>query len=546
MRRLISVFAGVVAAAAVLAVVIYEDFIQTSAFQSAYRAQILTRLSAVRADLEAELNSRLTLVHGLSAFAKSYPEFSEEDFHIFAKELMDRYHGIRSLQLAPRAVVTYIHPLKGNEAAKGHDLLADPARREAAERAIAEHKFVIAGPVKLRQGGEALIGRHPIYLPTADGAPGGESFWGFSIILIDLNPLLEAGGIIGNSDGIQYALRGKDGLGASGAVFFGSQAVFDADPVKLDISLPNGSWQLAGTPENGWTKSWPGRKWLWGGEGSLAVVVGLLIYFVVRRTGELRDEIAYHNQTEKALYEAKREAEIANKTKSEFLAAISHDLRTPLNAVMGFAEMMRKHVFGPLGDRHYEEYAKDIHDSGRLLVSLINDILDLSKIEAGKCELDEENLVVAPFIRNSVKMVTPLAETRKIQLSADIEPDLPMLRGDEKALTRAINNLLSNAVKFTPADGRIAVSAKSNGSGSICIAVADTGIGMSERGILKALKPFEQVNTAHSKSNEGAGLGLYLCQRFMELHGGALEIESEVDKGTTVTLRFPPERTVAL
>lgn len=546
MRRLISILAGVVAAAAVLAVIIYEDFIQTSAFQSAYRAQVLTRLSAVRADLEAELNSRLTLVHGLSAFAKSYPEFSEEDFHIFATELMDRYHGIRSLQLAPRAVVTYIHPLKGNEAAKGHDLLADPARREAAERAIAEHKFVIAGPVKLRQGGEALIGRHPIYFPAANGAPGGESFWGFSIILIDLDPLLEAGGIIGNSDGMRYALRGRDGLGASGAVFFGSQAVFDADPVKLDISLPNGSWQLAGMPENGWTKSWPGRKWLWGGEGSLAVVVGLLIYFVVRRTGELRDEIAYHNQTEKALYEAKREAEIANKTKSEFLAAISHDLRTPLNAVMGFAEMMRKHVFGPLGDRHYEEYAKDIHDSGRLLVSLINDILDLSKIEAGKYEPDEENLVVAPFIRNSVKMITPLAETRKIRLSTDIEPDLPMLRGDKKALTRAINNLLSNAVKFTPADGRIAVSAKNNGSGSICIAVTDTGIGMSERGVLKALKPFEQVNTAHSKSNEGAGLGLYLCQRFMELHGGALEIESEVDKGTTVTLRFPPERTVAL
>ncbi|OHC75811.1 MAG: hypothetical protein A3G18_12700 [Rhodospirillales bacterium RIFCSPLOWO2_12_FULL_58_28] len=545
MRHSVPIFAGFVAAIAVLVAVVYEDFSQTSAFKLAHRVQVLTQLSTVRAKLEAALNSRLTLVHGLAAFAKVYPTFSEDDFYIFATDLMVNHQDIRSLQLAPRAVVTYIHPLKGNEAAKGHDLLADPARREAAERAIAERKFVIAGPVKLKQGGEALIGRNPIYVPAGNGAPGEERFWGFSIILIDLDPLLKAGGVIDGSGKMRYALRGKDGLGASGAVFFGDQAVFDADSVKLDISLPHGSWQLAGLPNGGWTKTWPGRKWFWGGGGGVAVVVGLLVYLVMRRTDELRAEIADHEQTEIALQKAKKEAEFANNAKSAFLAAMSHDLRTPLNAIIGFSEIMQTHVFGPLGDRHYEEYAKDIYDSGRLLVRLINSVLDLSKIEAGKYELVEEDLIVASLIHASSKIAAPLAEAKKIRISTNIEHNLPMFRGDETTLVRVINNLLSNAIKFTPAGGEITVSARSNGNGSIYIAVSDTGIGMSGQDILKALKPFEQINSAYSKHHEGTGLGLSLCQKLVELHGGRLDIKSEVNNGTTVTLFFPPERTVA-
>jgi signal transduction histidine kinase len=257
---------------------------------------------------------------------------------------------------------------------------------------------------------------------------------------------------------------------------------------------------------------------------------------------ELEDRV---EERTRELSESVKEAEHANRAKSEFLASMSHDLRTPLNAIMGFAQVMEVKTFGPLGDPHYEEYAKDIHDSGNLLVSLIDDILDISKIESGKYELDEKTLDVSLLVQSSVKMISTLAEARKLHLATDMEPNLPMLRGDKRAITQVLNNLLSNAVKFTPADGKATISAKVDGDGSINVLVADTGEGMSESDITKVLNPFEQADSVHAKRHEGTGLGLYLCQKFIELYDGDIMLRSKVGKGTTVTLRFPPERTVA-
>ena len=256
-------------------------------------------------------------------------------------------------------------------------------------------------------------------------------------------------------------------------------------------------------------------------------------------------DITESKRAEEELLLAKKEAEHANQAKSEFLASMSHDLRTPLNAIMGFAEIMEAKIFGPLGDPHYEEYAKDIHDGGSLLVSLIDDILDISKIEAGKYELDEETLDVSLLIQSSVKMISTQAEAGKLHLATDMEPNPPMLRGDKRAITQILNNLLSNAVKFTPVDGKVTVSAKLDGNGSINVLVADTGEGMSSHDIAKALNPFEQADSVHARRHEGTGLGLYLCQKLIRLHDGDIMLQSKAGKGTTVTMRFPPERTVA-
>jgi signal transduction histidine kinase len=242
--------------------------------------------------------------------------------------------------------------------------------------------------------------------------------------------------------------------------------------------------------------------------------------------------------------EAKAEAEKANQIKSNFLASMSHDLRTPLNAILGFSEMMRERSFGPLGDPHYEEYANDIHDSGRLLLSLINDILDLSKIEAVKYDLVQETLDISSLIQLSFRQLKNMAEASNQTLSADVPANMPALRGDERALVKVFNNLLSNAIKFTPDGGKIDVTAKVNEAGEIVLGVTDTGIGMSENDIDKALKPFEQANPTYSRRHEGTGLGLHLCVNIMELFGGTLAIESKVDHGTTVTVFFPPGRTI--
>ena len=258
----------------------------------------------------------------------------------------------------------------------------------------------------------------------------------------------------------------------------------------------------------------------------------------------VKEDITERKEAEKAILEAKDEADKANKAKSEFLANMSHDLRTPLNAIIGFSQMMEGKAFGPLGNPHYEEYAKDIHKSGDLLVNLIDDILDLSKIEAGKYEMDEEALDVTSFIRSSATMIEPNAQKMGVTINVDLPSDLPMLNGSRRALVQILNNLLSNAVKFTPADGKVSVSAKIDETGSMLISVADTGIGIPDEKIAKVLNPFEQADSAHAKLHEGTGLGLHLCQNLIKLHGGDLKLQSKVGKGTMVTVKFPPERTV--
>lgn len=240
---------------------------------------------------------------------------------------------------------------------------------------------------------------------------------------------------------------------------------------------------------------------------------------------------------------AKDVAEKATKAKSEFLAAMSHDLRTPLNAIMGFCEMMSQEAFGPVGHAKYREYLGDIHSSGELLVSLINDVLDLSKIEAGKYELNEKPVHVGTTINTCMRQLSSLAREYAVSLSARVPDHLPDLICDERALTQILNNLLSNAIKFTPSNGRVDVSAEILLNGGICLSVIDTGVGMSERDIRRATAPFEQATSTISRDQRGTGLGLYLCLNLMQLMGGKLSISSAVEKGTTVTLAFPAERT---
>jgi len=247
---------------------------------------------------------------------------------------------------------------------------------------------------------------------------------------------------------------------------------------------------------------------------------------------------------EESLTSAKSEAEKANNAKSEFLASMSHDLRTPLNAIMGFSDMIRQKAFGPIGNDHYEEYAEDIYNSGTLLVSLINDVLDLSKVESGKYDLYEEALNIDEIIQTSAQLLDKMAERSEQNLSIDIAPKMPQLLGDKRVMTQILNNLISNAIKFTPHGGSINISAFENDKNSINICITDTGVGMSPENLKKVLLPFEQADGLHSRRHEGTGLGLHLCVTFMKLFGGALVIESVIGEGTKVTMSFPPERTI--
>jgi signal transduction histidine kinase len=241
-----------------------------------------------------------------------------------------------------------------------------------------------------------------------------------------------------------------------------------------------------------------------------------------------------------SLHVAKLGAEASNRAKSDFLANMSHELRTPLNAIIGFSEIIKGGMFGAVTER-YRSYAGDIFNSGTHLLELINEILDLSKLDAGQLTLHEENVDVGAQVRTCMRLLQPQAEKSKIQLTASIGDATPLIRADDRRLRQILLNLLSNAVKFTPEGGKVRVTVSHTDAG-LEIGVRDTGIGMASEEIPKALEPFGQIDSKLSRKYEGTGLGLPLVKRLVDLHGGTLVIESKVNVGTLVTILLPPER----
>src|SRR5579884_4038452 len=233
----------------------------------------------------------------------------------------------------------------------------------------------------------------------------------------------------------------------------------------------------------------------------------------------------------------KTRAEEANQAKSKFLANMSHELRTPLNAIIGFSEIMQAGMFGPLGAEKYLEYCRDIHSSGLYLLDVINDILDMAKIEAGRIRLDFEDLDLETMLAEAIRVAGARAQDKKLAVTARIAPALT-LRADRRAVMQIVLNLLSNAVKFTPAGGAVAVRARASAT-NVVIAIRDNGIGIAPDALARLGRPFEQVESQLTKSHQGSGLGLAIAKSLVELHGGEMRIRSRLGKGTLVLVRLP-------
>ncbi len=242
------------------------------------------------------------------------------------------------------------------------------------------------------------------------------------------------------------------------------------------------------------------------------------------------------------LMEDRDRSEAANRAKSEFLAMMSHELRTPLNAIIGFSEIIKTEALGPVGNTKYHEFAHDIHASGQHLLELINDILDLSKIESGKLKLYEEDIEVPEVIDSVLTLVKDSANKGEIELASDCAEDLPMLRADRRKVKQILANILANGIKFTPAGGRVCLKTWCNTDSGHVFQITDSGIGISDEQIPRALAPFQQIDSRLGRQHEGTGLGLPLTKALVELHGGTFDLQSEIDRGTTVTVRFPANR----
>lgn len=444
----------------------------------------------------------------------------------------------------------------------GLDVLSDPIRQDTMHRAVDTGRMAASAQGLLHSGVTASLVYIPVYASLAARGRSDEGPVGLLALRLFMSPAIDA--IVQALDPLpedleMYVL--DDGAPASERVIYyrpaggrggvetrpGEAAALREPIYGSSLSFAGRDWTLILRPTPrflatalaavGWTELGAG----------LAITFLLCIYLVssrirADRLGLLAEDLRREVVVRRAAEEA---AEAASQAKSQFLANMSHELRTPLNAIIGFSEIIGDELIGRIGNARYVEYAKDIRESARHLLSVINEVLDFSRAEAGELKLDESEFDPAQTIHWAQRMVEERAAAAGLRLEIALPESLPRLRADERMLRQMLLNLLWNAIKFTAEGGRITVLAERGMAGTLLIRVADTGIGMSHEEIPIALKPFRQVDSGLARKHGGTGLGLPLVKSRIELHGGSLEIDSTPGVGTTVTLVFPADRLVA-
>lgn len=498
------------------------------------RLEIVSHSNHLAGRLSVEISSDLNLLNGLMAVISSDPDISDERFEHYAAEIMKTHERLINIALARDFVITKVYPPEPNRAVLGVDLRQLPDQARAVERMVESRDIVIAGPLHLVQGGVGIIGRIPVFLTQEDSGAGESKIWGFASLVVDYPGLLEDVEIATYERQMKIAIRGRDGLGAEGDVFYGDGALFRENAVITNVDIPNGAWQIAAIPAGGWAVRPDNVLIIRTGFVVLALFLLLVSYYFLQRA-----------QYQKRLVQALADANEANAAKTRFLAMMSHDLRTPLNAILGFSDIIRKENTSSRGNEKHREYAELINRSGHQLLQSVNNILILARVERGSYPMKETEVDLPPLVRFIMRQCKQEADARGTKCSLRAEDGCPALLGDEEMIRRMVTNLLTNAIKFSDEGSTIIIECGQNKEGGIDLSVADTGEGMTEEEISIVCEPFVQLERIWSRREDGMGLGLAIVRSFAHFHGAVLDIQSTKGKGTVVTISFPPSRTVA-
>ena len=500
--------------------------------------KVANKIDLLGANLQDAINRRLHLLDGLVAFQKSHSTFSQEEFLKFGYALEGNQKGILALELIPNGVITYVtHPEK-NKAVMGYNILNHPVYAAPLRESIAKRDYALVGPRELLQGGTAIIAIFPIFTPSNQNEK--EAFWGLASVLIDFNTFMKEINIEQWRQDLRIAIRGKNGKGAKGEVFFGPKEIFNQDPKITSVTLISGSWQIAALPKQGWPTSWPNAKIFWLIALLTTTLVGILTFLILQHPKRLQQAV---NKATTDLKE--REAQLRQAQKLEAIGQLSggvaHDFNNLLAVIMGNAELIKS------DSNKIKKLVQNIIYATNQGSQLTNRLLAYARqqpLEAKTISLKQ--------IMTDLKDLLSRTLGENIEVSFQIDKDLWVVKIDPNQFETAILNLVINARDAMPDGGKLTIECQNQHIGKkalsftpdlktgdyVVLTVKDNGVGMPDHILSRAFEPFFTTKEV----DEGSGLGLSTVYGFAKQSGGQINIKSKQNKGTTITLFLPREK----
>ena len=491
-----------------------------------------TAESTVR-HIESQLSQYLVKSNILKKMIESGEEVNDENFAKWAKYLQDDQGVLKAVELAPNGVVSQIYPLKGNERAMGLNMLKHPNRKLEASLTRNSGEYTIAGPFELTPGGIGALLFEPIYTTDRNGD---ETFWGFAILVLDWEKFIKDVGLdeLENTS-YHYQIWKKDMQTGEHISIAQCKEPINKDTLEVKCDVPNDTWYVDIAPKNGWISRF--QLWI---DSLICMMLAILLTVVYWQMAMRRyHEVVYTDE----IMRSEREARSANEAKTRFLFNMSHDIRTPMNAIIGFADLIKKNMNDPDKVR---DYIEKIQSSSTLLLSIINHVLEMARIESGEVTLSEQVGNIQELVTSIETVFEPTIQKKKLICSYEANVEHEYVICDETKVREIFLNIIGNAVKYTEQGGNIRVSVTEfpdheQKIATYRIVVKDNGSGMSEEYLPHIFETFSREHSSTEVRVEGTGLGLPIVKSFLDLMGGTIQVESRPGEGTQMTIEvsFP-------